>query len=134
MESKYSEQYWRVDFETAKLLKQAGFDIFCNGFYERSNYFVEQNLTNFNGISGEPILHSAPLIDVALEWLKQKGYKMQVGLEQADINPNERRIELRLMLNGAVIMQPTWYFPQGTDKRESNLAYIAHACTHLISK
>jgi hypothetical protein len=119
----YDEAYYRVDFETAKLLKQAGFGGKTNAFYQSPNYeleyheaTVDRNITT--------TATSAPLIAVALEWLKEKGYKWRTnhgGL---------------IVCNGSDVANISKLMEKIYDKpnygRNLNLLFITTCCKHLI--
>jgi hypothetical protein len=121
MESKYSEQYYRVDFDTAKLLKQAGFDSATHSFYnptykETNNCllypFVGGNIDNWNK---EKHLISAPLIAIAKTWCEEKGYKHH-ALTAYSTNTDWSKN----------------FVCNYTDNREVDIAFISTVCNHLI--
>ena len=63
-----------ISFETAKLLKEKGFDVYVRSYYEKNEYktkeeFSENNaLWNWN-ISG--FRYSAPTLQMAMKWLRK---------------------------------------------------------------
>lgn len=65
------EQY--CSFEVAKLLKEKGFDVYCNTYYTNDGYFnsdVYGNTVNF--------CCEAPTHQMALAWLREKGVLLWV--------------------------------------------------------
>ena len=59
-----------VSFETAKLLKEKGFNEYCYGYYYTSKYmtygeFKQKNLELF------PDSYSAPTLQMAMKWLRE---------------------------------------------------------------
>jgi hypothetical protein len=67
-----------VSLEVAKLLKEAGFDWLCRGYYDRKvlrfNFVWEHNG------KGASTQCSAPTLDVAQRWLREvKGWEAQVA-------------------------------------------------------
>lgn len=125
MESKYSERYWRVDFESAKLLKQAGFMETCE-MYWYDNVPIKVTNTNKGMPSNKA---SAPLIAVALEWCKDKGYfAEQMDYIWAVIGHKE--------FGGTFNIQSFDTCEESFPKteREQSLLFIQTVCNHLISK
>ena len=62
-----------VSFETAKLLKEKGFDVYVRSFYEKDVYrtkeeFRTETAWNWN-ISG--FRYSAPTLQMAMKWLRE---------------------------------------------------------------
>ena len=63
-----------VSFETAKLLKEKGFDDVCHAFYDKDGIFI--NLlqfvgnSNFKGVNEEKITF-APTLQMAIKWLRE---------------------------------------------------------------
>lgn len=80
MKEKLTEHYYRCDFETSKLLKEAGFNgatfAFYNPTYTEVNNILlyPYNGGNLDNWNKETHLISAPLISVAIEWCKELGY------------------------------------------------------------
>lgn len=81
MNEKLTEEYWRVSFDTAKLLKEAAFDceVHCytwpDGLNEDKTFYSNKAL-NYNADPEKPFEPriSIPLISVAVEWCKDLGY------------------------------------------------------------
>lgn len=76
----YDEQYHRVDIDTARLLKDAGFNLVCYAMYlEEDNSFQhnEEGCENSNETEYDFYYSTAPLIDVVLFWLGELGYKYE---------------------------------------------------------
>lgn len=78
-QDKYSEATYRVSFDIAKLLKQAGFKELVHAYYNEyailkkgPDLRINGTAQNFNLSSVE--FFSAPLISIALEWVKELGY------------------------------------------------------------
>lgn len=68
------EQY--VNFETAKMLKEAGFDVPCDAiFTENGAEIIEFGRANYNGLY--PDMVSRPTQALAARWLREK-HKLQV--------------------------------------------------------
>ena len=64
-----------VSFETAKLLKEKGFDEFCRAFYVKSKemgieFFISTNNKNYNSPSVPAT--SAPTLQMAMKWLREE--------------------------------------------------------------
>ena len=70
-----------VSFETAKLLKEKGFDEKCRTFYtvwfdEEVEGPTEDRTENWNI---EPRYFSAPTLQMAMKWLREKQIFIQIG-------------------------------------------------------
>ena len=76
-----------VSLETAKLLKQAGFDWEVDACYTYGDYFdFLQRPKNCNEIEH---WHSAPTLSVAQKWLREvKGYYVFVTDDSQCVEPN----------------------------------------------
>ena len=60
-----------VSFETAKLLKEKGFDWECRNYYNTDGHFYsEYASSNWNNSKGEITLFSAPTYHMAKKWLR----------------------------------------------------------------
>lgn len=126
-QEKYSEKSQRVDFEISKLMKQAGFDkpvIAC--WYEYQQLELEPDFKysafeyNYNC---EISTFSAPLISIALEWVKELGYELDMIVQY-----------LTLRLNGLDIStSDDYYFSPIEDKRECDLLFLKTALTHHLN-
>lgn len=57
-----------VSFETAKLLKEKGFDEYC-GYYDKTGEYISAPNNTFNHKGDEYI--SAPTLQVAMKWLRE---------------------------------------------------------------
>lgn len=86
-----------VSFETAKLLKEKGFDVPCRSNY-RSKYqcykvlFYHNMPKDFNGKEYEGLKSewfSAPTLQMAMKWLREKGFHIFVPME-IDYDEDER--------------------------------------------
>jgi hypothetical protein len=124
------EQYYRVDFESAKLLKDAGFDAPTHSFYnptyiETNNCllypFQGGNIDNWNK---ESHLLSAPLIDIALVWCYEKDYFMQISTDYVVIWADFKTMRNR-------VKQIKTDESLGT-MRDINLLFIQACCEHQI--
>lgn len=64
-----------VSFETAKLLKEKGFDDVCHAFYDKDGIFINflqfVGNSNFKGVNEEKITF-APTLQMAMKWLREK--------------------------------------------------------------
>ena len=73
METINHEYY--VSLEVAKLLAEVGFDWECKTYYDTSLYrdeiIIEDELRDYNFMNGS-IIFSAPTLDVAQRWLREK--------------------------------------------------------------
>ena len=72
-----------VSFETAKLLKEKGFDDVCHAFYDKDGIFI--NLlqfvgnSNLKGVNEEKIMF-APTLQMAMKWLREV-YNIHINLD-----------------------------------------------------
>ena len=119
----YDEAYYRVSFETAKLLKQAGFDKPISNYYNPAgNLSVILDGNNHMSVrSNSQFLYacSAPLIEVAKEWCYQKGYAHEVdGIKGFEIYDNTQNL--------------IGIYPQHFASKETDIHFIKTACTHII--
>jgi hypothetical protein len=119
--NKFDEQYWRTDFEVSKLLKQAGFDKRVNAVYDSVG-----NLSNHEGTKALAFknIYSAPLIAIALEWVKEKGY---FNWTDNDVPHNTIWCSVHF---GNEYLELSKY-KEFTSEREKDLFVITTACTHL---
>lgn len=118
MNEKLTEQYYRCDFETSKLLKEAGFDLPTTAFYQWPDYklcYHEHNITR----NGTSTCISAPLISVAKEWCYEKGYAHEVdGVKGFEIyDKTENLIGI---------------YPQHYASKETDIHFIQTCCKHII--
>mgnify|MGYP007071608605 CR=1 FL=1 len=128
-QDKYSEATYRVSFDIAKLLKQAGFKELVHAYYNEyailkkgPDLRINGTAQNFNLSSVE--FFSAPLISIALEWVKELGYELDM-IDQY----------LTLRLNGLDIStSDDYYFSPIEDKRECDLFFLKTAITHHFNK
>ena len=61
-----------VSFETAKLLKEKGFDGKCSCYYFFNNEAqFEESLTHWNWNDGYTFRYSAPTLQMATKWLRE---------------------------------------------------------------
>lgn len=73
-----------VSYETAKLLKEKGFDIECDYLYVNGNIVRAQGF-GYNWNKGETIFTdyknecSAPTLQIAMKWLREK-HKITIGI------------------------------------------------------
>lgn len=59
-----------VSFETAKLLKEKGFDEYCYGYYYTSKYMTYGDIKQRNS-ELFPDSYSAPTLQMAMKWLRE---------------------------------------------------------------
>lgn len=111
---KLNEQYYRVDFETAKLLKEAGFEVKCTAYYELVDKYYWGVVAN-NNHNFHPKRISAPLISVAYQWCRDKGYGHNY---MGDLLFKRNKTGVSML--------------QNADTRE-NISFITACCTHLIT-
>jgi len=72
-----------VSFETAKLLKEKGFDVYVRSFYDADDMPAQHNeaLWDWN-LNKENYRFSAPTLQIAMKWLREeKHYYIQVMLD-----------------------------------------------------
>ena len=62
-----------VSYETAKLLKENGFDVYVHSFYDADDMSAQHNeaLWNWN-LNKENYRFSAPTIQMAMKWLREE--------------------------------------------------------------
>ena len=62
-------------FETAKLLKEKGFNVYVRSYYEKNEYKTKEELSTNNALWNWNISsfrYSAPSLWVAMKWLREK--------------------------------------------------------------
>lgn len=59
-----------VSFETAKLLKEKGFDEYCYGYYYTSKYMSYGDIKQRN-LELFPDSYAAPTLQMAMKWLRE---------------------------------------------------------------
>ena len=70
-----------VSFETAKLLKEKGFDVYVRSYYEKNEYKTKEEFSTNNALWNYNISsfrYSAPTIQMAMKWLREKYNKIIV--------------------------------------------------------
>ena len=77
-----------VSFETAKLLKEKGFNECCYGYYYKPKH-LSHNTFDITNSELEEDSCSAPTLQMALKWLRKKGFHIFVPLE-IDYDEDER--------------------------------------------
>lgn len=61
-----------VSFETAKLLKDKGFDVECSCYYFfKDEAHFEESLSHWNWNNGYTFRYSAPTLQMAMKWLRE---------------------------------------------------------------
>lgn len=63
-----------VSFETAKLLKEKGFDVYVRSFYEKDVYRTKEEFNTNNVLWNWNISdfrYSAPTLQMAMKWLRE---------------------------------------------------------------
>jgi hypothetical protein len=108
---KLKEEYYRVPFEVAKLLKEAGFMETCE-MYWYDNVPIKATCSN-KGIPSNRA--AAPLIAIAKTWCEEKGYKHH-ALTAYSTNTDWSKN----------------FVCNYTDNREVDIAFISTVCNHLI--
>lgn len=62
-----------VSFETAKLLKEKGFDESCERIYDEGGYLLANNCGYINEESPDEYFHAlAPTLQMAMKWLREE--------------------------------------------------------------
>ena len=61
-----------VSFETAKLLKEKGFDGRCTGMYSRSGDLIRTNFKRISASQKREFPIDAPTIQMAMKWLRDE--------------------------------------------------------------
>ena len=62
-----------VSFETAKLLKEKGFDGECRDYYNTDGHFYSEDFrSNWNDVGGATTIFSAPSLALAMKWLREE--------------------------------------------------------------
>jgi hypothetical protein len=117
MKAEYTEEHYRVDFETAKLLKETGFDLLCNSNFNKNrgsnNSVICRN-------SDTVTFYSAPLISVVLEWLKDLAYRKGYRGDGVAVFHNGTWIKISNKETGS--------------ERKDNLLFIQSCCNHLVNR
>ena len=70
-----------VSFETAKLLKEKGFDEYCSGYYkfDKSLGILSNAIINNSALDDDGIDISAPTLQMAMKWLREeKNYHIMI--------------------------------------------------------
>lgn len=60
-----------VSFETAKLLKEKGFDELCHGYFRKDNPNDLVELAQAANWNDEPFFTSRPTLQMAMKWLRE---------------------------------------------------------------
>lgn len=62
-----------VSFETAKLLKEKGFDERCTHYYKNEKYLVDLGYTNIHSYTNSDLVEefAAPTLQMAMKWLRE---------------------------------------------------------------
>lgn len=113
-----TEQDYRVTFEVAKLMKQAGFNWLCNSKY--SNGIPHEGLLFRNTNISDDI--ARPLTPMALDWAESLGYKKRYDL-------GEWAGDFLMIIDkiGEV------YYPEHYSDKEVDMAYLTAVCNHIIN-
>jgi hypothetical protein len=119
--NKFDEQYYRVDFELSQLLKQANFKEKVSGWYNWQGILHHSEPKDFNHFEDS---YSAPLIAIALEWVKEKGY---FNWTDNDVPHNTIWCSVHY---GNEYLEISKY-KEFTTERERDLFVITTALTHL---
>ena len=70
-----------ISFETAKLLKEKGFNWECECYYFFNNEVqFEESLAHWDWNNGYTYRYSAPTIQMAMKWLRE-AYKIHINLD-----------------------------------------------------
>ncbi len=135
MKETLTEQYCRTDFETSKLVKQAGFDLPCVAFT-----FVD-GLNENRIFYGSPINHNAdqspfepkisiPLISIVLEWLKDKGYYVDYQVYLDDDDSGAMGMYHCNFYHGAELLAEKFF----QNERQEQFDFIRTVCNHILTK
>ena len=76
-----------VSFETAKLLKEKGFDERCTHYYKNEKYLVDLGYTNIHSYTNSDLVEefAAPTLPTAMKWLRRKhNFFIQVTVDFSD--------------------------------------------------
>lgn len=63
-----------VSYETAKLLKEKGFDVYVRSYYEKNEYKTKEEFSTNNALWNYNISsfrYSAPTLQMAMKWLRE---------------------------------------------------------------
>ena len=63
-----------ISFETAKLLKEKGFDVYVRSYYEKNEYKTKEEFSKNNALWNWNISsfrYSAPTLQMAMKWLRE---------------------------------------------------------------
>jgi hypothetical protein len=63
-----------ISFETAKLMKEKGFDVYVRSFYEKDKYRTKEEFSTNNALWNYNISsfrYSAPTLQMAIKWLRE---------------------------------------------------------------
>lgn len=115
------EQYYHVDFETAKKLRNAGFKYKCYQWYSNNGGLVQDKLANHNSFSDS---YSAPLIEIVLVWLYEQDYFYQITTEWVKVFAKFKTE--RIVLETIALTQEL-----GTH-RDIQMLFIQACCKHII--
>ena len=78
-----------VSFETAKLLKEKGFDEKCTHFFKNENYLVDMEYSNYHHVQNHELIdeYTAPTLQMAMKWLREV-HHLEIYLEHDAIQEN----------------------------------------------
>ena len=120
-----------VSFETAKLLKEKGFDEPCsNRYYETHSGFdlgLDPGYTNSHwediykdmGVRN----YSAPTLQMAMKWLREKELYINVWADPKDVEHDNFTIVYRMMIFNGVSNYGTYEFPSYEEACETAIKY-----------
>ena len=72
-----------ISFETAKLLKEKGFDVYVRSYYEKNEYKTKEEFSENNALWNWNISsfrYSAPTLQMAMKWLREV-YNIDIWVE-----------------------------------------------------
>lgn len=78
-----------VSFETAKLLKEKGFDGECRDYYRDNNFYSEDFKSNWNCTKVTPILYSAPTLQMTMRWLREV-HNLHIWVDYSSFDFNDK--------------------------------------------
>lgn len=64
-----------VSYETARLLKEKGFDVYVRSFYEKNEHNTKEEFSTNNALWNYNISsshYSAPSVQMAMKWLRER--------------------------------------------------------------
>lgn len=82
-----------VSFETAKLLKEKGFDEKCQAMYDKDGHLVPFNFKLLTKADKRLFVADAPTLQMAMKWLR-KTHNLHIDVDPSEGNWNPTVLEL----------------------------------------